>query len=89
MYNETFTGNKIKYRCNSIVIFIIMSFVCIDSVICHFQDYFNSCETEQSVGGAKTEGPLEKHLTRNTWLVSHVFRVGARTHTRQSGEMIQ
>ena len=60
-----------------------------DSVLRLFQDYFNSYETDKSVGGAKTGEPREKPPgtpTSRTWLVSHG---GARTHTRHSGEMIE
>ena len=49
------------------------------SVFRPFQDYFNSFETDQSVGGAKTGEPREKPPgtpANRTWLVSHVARAG-------------
>ena len=49
------------------------------SVLRPFQDYFSSCETGQSVGGAKTGEPREKPPdtpASRTWLVSHVTRAG-------------
>ena len=51
-----------------------------------FKDYFNSYETGQSVGGAKTGEPREKTSgtpASRTWLVS-CGQSGARTHTRHS-----
>ena len=51
-----------------------------NSVIRHFQDYFSSYETHQSVGGTKTGVPYEKKNpgtpASSTWFVSHVDSVG-------------
>ena len=50
-----------------------------NSVLRPFQDYFNSYQTGQSVGGAKTGEPREKPPdtpASRTWLVSHVARAG-------------
>ena len=53
-----------------------------DSVLRPFQDYFSSYdsyETGQSVGGAKTGEPREKTSgtpASRTWLGSHVVRAG-------------
>ena len=44
-----------------------------------FQDYFNTYETGQSVGGRKQENPQEKRPgtpASRTWLVSHVASAG-------------
>ena len=54
-----------------------------------FQDYFISCETGQSVGGAKTGEPGERNPgtpASRTWLVSHVPSAGLEP-TPDSGEM--
>ena len=48
------------------------------SVLRPFQDYFNSYETDQSVGGEKTGEPREKTPgtpASRTWLVSCCFIV--------------
>ena len=50
-----------------------------NSVLCPFQDYFSSYETDQSVGGRKRENPREKPpgtSASRTWLVSHVASAG-------------
>ena len=46
-----------------------------DSVLNPFQDYFNSYETGQSVGGAKAGEPRQKHLAHQlrTWLGQNVW----------------
>ena len=49
------------------------------SVLHTFQDYFNSYDTGQSVGGAKTRDSQEKTPgtpASGTWLVSHVASAG-------------
>ena len=57
------------------ILFFFFFFSFLDSVLRPFQDYFNSYETGQSVGGAKTGEPREKTPgtpTSRTWVVSHV-----------------
>ena len=62
-----------------VTLFFFFFFFFFNSVLRHFQDYFSSYETGQSVGGAKTGEPREKPPdtpASRTWLASHVARAG-------------
>ena len=72
--------NIIKYSIQKDFYFLFFFFYFFFNSVLHpSQDYFSSCETDQSVGGAKTGEPREKlngTPASRAWLVSYVASAG-------------